>query len=112
MEGLDDVSLANFVKSFKGTCTQCGIYGHNGVDCNKHPSNKDNYAEKQQHAKKQTNQFRGECWYCGILGYKQTNCRKCERALQSKSSAETATLAQGKSNNNHYIFMDNGGEWQ
>ena len=49
MEGLDDIAVAAFIKSFKGTCNQCGLYGHKGVDCNKYLSNKDKNAEKQQY---------------------------------------------------------------
>ena len=32
-----EMAFANFAKQFKGTCNNCGQYGHKGVDCPKGP---------------------------------------------------------------------------
>ena len=104
LDDLDDIALAAFVRGqFKGTCNQCGLYGHKGVDCNKHPNNNNKNAEGEKQ------KFKGECRYCGILGHKQADCRKRERAMQNKPKGETAKLARGESDDDHYSFMEGSG---
>ena len=88
LDDLDDIALAAFVRGqFKGTCNQCGLYGHKGVDCNKHPNSKGKNVELE----KKTN--RGGCCYYSIYGHKMADCRKRGRKMQNKSKGETAKLA-------------------
>ena len=49
LDDLDNIALAAFTRGhFKGTCNQCGMYRHKGIDCNKHPNYKNKNAEVEK----------------------------------------------------------------
>ena len=64
----EEKAFAVFKKQFKGWCTNCGEYGHKGVDCPK---------------KKQ-------CHYCKEIGHIKPNCPKRAADLAKRKNASLA----------------------
>ena len=76
-------------KKFKGTCYNCGKYGHKGADC----CNKDKKTEGGD-----TKKFEGNCHYCKKPGHKMEDCYKKKNADKKKgetaqASAEVVLMA-------------------
>ena len=77
------MAFANFAKQFKGTCNNCGQYGHKGVDC-----------PQKTRTRKPEGRDQGKliCWYCGEEGHTR---EKCKIRQKGKKAFELAQRKQG-----------------
>ena len=71
--------LATFPNQFKGTCYNCGKYGHKGSDC----------PEKDKSRKGKF--ITGQCWFCDGKGHRIQDCT--EFLAAKKSRVESANVA-------------------
>ena len=77
-----EMAFANFSKQFKGTCYNCGQYGHKGAEC----------------PNKRINNGKGKgkliCFYCGEEGHVVEKCevkKKAELARTKRNKANQGT---------------------
>jgi gag-polypeptide of LTR copia-type len=90
---------------FKGTCNNCGLYGHKSADCRKKEKKEE---EKNKSGTTEKKQFHGECFYCKKKGHRIDECYKkkndesrneSKRGESANQSAEVvlmATKTQGR----------------
>ena len=96
-----EMAFVTYQKKFKGTCYNCGQYGHKGADC----PNKTG-ARKPANGK---GKKRRTCYYCGEDGHVAANCKVKEKAEQArtKGRSEVAAWAIEKQDNlEDYISED------
>ena len=73
-------------KKFKGTCYNCGKYGHKGSECRSRDAKKGD--EKDGEKKK----FEGNCHYCKKPGHRMEDCFKKKAADKKKGETAQATV--------------------
>ena len=81
---LDDAALAAFVKQFKGTCNNCGQYGHKKVNCPELATSDESESPKLR-------KFKGKYFYCGKQGHMARNCRDKLSNEQAHEAIEEVT---------------------
>ena len=68
-----DTAFAAYIKQFKGTCRNCGKYGHKSDSC---PDKKTSTTNSSDGKQPSGGRFNGKCHYCGIYGHKKIDCKK------------------------------------
>ena len=98
----DEKALLAHHQQFKGTCRNCGKYGHKARDCRdkeKNRNNQRNNANTDQRGPK----INGKCNYCGKPGHMEKYCYKKKR--DTKSNEETANIAQSDDKDQEEEFV-------
>ena len=115
------------MKQFKGTCKNCGVYGHKSSDCPEKkidilPATTAMQAQTETLQFNKKRKFKGQCWACVKYGHTKMQCKKLQNManqelddgedadiFSSDSDTELALVAADLSNlsvtsNNHHNF--------
>ena len=100
----DDKALIMRHQQFKGTCRNCGKYGHKAKDCrNKERNNKNDQRINNNNRDERGPRINGKCNYCGKEGHMEKFCFKKKK--DKKNNDESANVAQANNNNEEEEFV-------
>ena len=104
----DDKALIVRHQQFKGTCRNCGKYGHKAKDCRSREKNRGQQKNNNNNGNNRSQEDRGprisgNCNYCGKEGHMERFCFKKKR--DEKSDNEKANVAKDDDKEEEFVMV-------
>ena len=105
-EAEDDKALIARHQQFKGTCRNCGKYGHKAKDCRDKTKSRSQQRNNNNNSGRNQNErgprINGKCNYCGKEGHMEKYCYKKKK---DKGESENANIVHATENEDEEAFV-------